>query len=150
QDDNRGAVHTEWRMVGKKANSKEKRASVARSSKEMTRVQAEEVLADPSFDEKKAWLALLEATTTATSVGEDGERKQITVPDYRIRMTALMYLTDKAHRDAENKPKPLDDPRLAELLGKLLPPQAPAATLGKNDEHRSEPAGASSSSTKRS
>jgi len=137
-------------MAGKEANSKEKRASVARSSKEMTRVQAEEVLADPSFDEKKAWLALLEATTTATGVGEDGERKQITVPDYRIRMTALMYLTDKAHRDAENKPQPLDDPRLAELLGKLLPPQAPAATLGKNDEHGFKPGTVSSSSTKRS
>jgi hypothetical protein len=107
-----------------------KKTPSARKQKELTRVPAEEVLADPSFDEKNAWLALLQATTTTTVIGEDGKREQITVPDYRIRMAALTYLTDKrdgkpgqaARPGAENKAQPLEDPRLQEAVENLLPP----------------------------
>ncbi len=124
-------------IVRKKSGSSGKKQPVARTLEALTRVQANEVLGDPSFDEKKAWLGLLQATTTTTVIGEDGERKQITIPDNRIRMAALTYLTDKrdgkpgqaARLSAEDKVEPLeepwDDPRLTELLHKLLPPASP-------------------------
>ena len=114
----------------KKTGSSRKKALGARKRKEFSRVPAEEVLGDPGFDEKEAWLVLLQATTTTTVIGEDGERKQITIPDYRIRMAALTYLTDKRDGKAGQamrwnegtKAEPLDDPRLADAVEKLLPP----------------------------
>jgi hypothetical protein len=98
------------------------------------------VLADSSFDEKKAWLSLLKATTISTVVGEDGKRKQITVPDNRIRLAALKYLTDRrdgkaqsfVHPSVVNPALPLEDPRLTEVLEKLLAPASPQTTLAQS------------------
>ena len=103
-------------------------------------VQAEDVLGDPSFDEKKAWLSLLKATTTSTVVGENGKRKQITVSDNRIRLAALKYLTDRRDGKAAsfvlpsavNTALPIEDPRLTEVLEKLLAPASAQTTLGQS------------------
>src|SRR5262249_38557272 len=98
-----------------------KKTGQTRMRKRRAPVQAEDVLADSSFDERKAWLSLLKATTNSTGVGEDGKRKQVTVPDNRIRLAALKYLTDRrdgkaasfVHPGAVNTAlQPLEDSRL--------------------------------------
>lgn len=120
-------------MAVKKAGSDRKQTQPAWTQQEPPRVQAEKVLGDPRFDETEAWLTLLQATTTATVIGEDGERKQITIPDYRVRMAALVYLTDKrdgkpgqpARPIGETRARALEDPRLAEAVENLLPRPCP-------------------------
>jgi len=125
---------------GKKASTGRKKVSEARTRKRRTAVQAEDVLGDPGFDEKKAWLSLLKATTRSTVTGEGGKRKQITVPDNRIRLAALKYLTDRrdgkaqsfVHPGVVNPAMPVEDPRLTEVLEKLLAPASPQMTLGQS------------------
>jgi hypothetical protein len=133
---------------GKRTGSGGKKTAQARTRKRRTPVQAEDVLADPSFDEKKAWVSLLKATTTSTVANKDGKRKQITVPDNRIRLAALKYLTDRRdgkvpsliYPSAMNKSlAPVEDPRLSEVLEKLLAPASPQTTLAQS---RMEVAGA--------
>jgi len=121
----------------KKASTGRKKVSEARTRKRRTAVQAEDVLGDQGFDEKKAWLSLLRATTRSTVTGDGGKRKQITVPDNRIRLATLKYLTDRRdgktpcflHPSVVNPALPLEDPRLSEVLEKLLAPASPQTTL---------------------
>src|SRR5215472_1975173 len=125
---------------GKRECSERKKTALGRTRKRRTPIQAEDVLADRSFDEKKAWLALLKATTLSTVVGEDGKRRQITIPDNRIRLAALKYLTDRrdgkaqsfVHPGLVNAAAPFEDPRLTEVLEKLLAPASPQTTLGQS------------------
>lgn len=123
---------------GRRTGSGGKKTAQARTRKRRTPVRAEDVLADASFDEKKAWLSLLKATTMSTVAGEDGKRKQITVPDNRIRLAALKYLTDRRDGKAPSVIYPMnkglpsfEDPRLTEVLGKVLAPASPQTTLGQ-------------------
>lgn len=90
---------------GKRAGSGRKKTELSRVQEErkLPKVTAEEILGDESFDEKNAWLSLLNATivTSVAVIGTDGEKEQITVPDYRTRLESLKYLTDR--RDGKAK-----------------------------------------------
>jgi len=60
---------------GRREGSGRKKTAPGRTRKRRDPVRAEDVLADRSFDEKKAWLSLLKATTISTVVGEGGKRR---------------------------------------------------------------------------
>jgi hypothetical protein len=81
---------------GKRSGSGRKAVKLARTDKKLKRVEAEEILA--ATDEKQDWIDLLNATeVVSVSVvgGEEGERKQVTVPNHKIRLEARKYLTDR-------------------------------------------------------
>lgn len=81
---------------GKRPNSGRRATPLARGLTPLRRTQAEEILAE--IDEQTFWQDLLTAqTVTSVQVlgGEDGARENITVPDYRIRLDAGKYLTDR-------------------------------------------------------
>jgi len=62
----------------------------------LPKATAEQILA--GVDESGLWSELLNATiVTAVAIvgGEDGAREEITVPDRKIRLEALKYLTDR-------------------------------------------------------
>jgi hypothetical protein len=70
-----------------------------------------------SIDEVAAWQDLLSATiVTSVAVvgGEDGERENITVPEYNIRYKALSYLTNR--RDG----MPAQSVSVSDLRAKVL------------------------------
>lgn len=88
---------------GKRAGAGRKPTKLSQATTPLKRVTAEEILAE--VDEKAYWHDLLTATTltqvTVITITEDGKptgeptRENMTVPDYRIRLDALKYVTDR-------------------------------------------------------
>lgn len=93
---------------GKRTGSGRRATKLSRTVEPLKKVQAEEILAES--EEKSAWLELLNAEMTVSvnvivTDGETGktetEREAVKVPDYRIRLEARKYLTDR--RDGKAK-----------------------------------------------
>lgn len=93
---------------GKRTGAGRRATKLSRTVEPLKKVQAEEILAES--EEKSAWLELLNAEMTVSvnvvvTDGETGktetEREAVKVPDYRIRLEARKYLTDR--RDGKAK-----------------------------------------------
>lgn len=88
---------------GKRTGAGRPKVKLSREAIPLKKVSAEAILA--SIDEAAFWNDLLTATTTTqvvvTTLDEDGQisgkpsEERITVPDYRIRLEAGKYLTDR-------------------------------------------------------
>lgn len=81
---------------GKRTGAGRPRVKLSRTKAPLKRITAEEILAE--VDEKAEWFELLDAETVISVRvigGENGERENVTVPDYRVRIDALKYLTNR-------------------------------------------------------
>lgn len=88
---------------GKRDNAGRPKTKLSRSGK-LNKATAEEILAE--HDEKALWSELLEATVVvavAVVDGESGQKEEIVVPDRKIRLEALKYLTDRRDGKAIQK-----------------------------------------------
>jgi hypothetical protein len=113
---------------GARPGAGRRKTALSRTIKPLTRKTAEEILAQR--DEQGEWNQLLDATTVVSVRvvgGEDGEREQLTLPDHRVRLDALKYLTDRR----DGKPRQnidLKDEREATRVLLHAPDRQPATS----------------------
>jgi hypothetical protein len=83
---------------GKRSGSGRKKTKLSVTGKKLKKVTAEEILSE--IDEKKSWHELLTANEVVgiqvvDDKGKEVRRENVTVPNYKIRLEALKYVTDK-------------------------------------------------------